>query len=106
MATEPTGINPPVRDTVLDIRSEVVTTEYTVLRHPLRCLRPRTGHPVCGVPYFCNGCPPMSAIPSASGGGVRARVPDGQRHHARGEPVVSLLPGSPPGARRIVFCEF
>ncbi len=56
---------PAIRDTVLDIRSEAVTTEYTVLR--IRCGR-------CGNEWETSkevyptapGCPPMPAIPRTS----------------------------------------
>ena len=55
----------PIRDTVLDIRSEVVTKEYTVIR--LRCAS-------CGherdlrheVSVPAHGCPPSPAIPRTS----------------------------------------
>jgi hypothetical protein len=52
---------PAVRDTVLDIRSEVVTTEYTVIR--LRCGKcghEREDRTEVYVP--APGCPPMPAI--------------------------------------------
>lgn len=58
-------MNPPIRDMVLDIRSEVVTTEYTVLR--LRCgacgHEREIRHQVYPTP---EGCPPMPAIPRTS----------------------------------------
>lgn len=58
-------MSPRIRDTVLDIRSEVVTTEYTVLR--ICC--GRCGHereirtPVYVTP---GGCPRGPAIPRTS----------------------------------------
>jgi len=54
-----------IHDTVLDIRSEVVTTEYTVIR--LRCGRCGHEREIRDEVYVhAPGCPPISAIPRTS----------------------------------------
>lgn len=56
---------PAVRDTVLDIRSEVVTTEYTAFR--LRCGSCGHEREIRHEVYKpAPGCPPMPAIPRTS----------------------------------------
>ena len=59
-----TGRRPAIRDKVLEIRSEVVTTEYTVLR--LRCGSCGDEREIRSEVYVAVSGPPLPAIPRTS----------------------------------------